>query len=455
MRGWRWFLIMCGLTSLIGPTAFSAPADEAPQFLERELLSFPTDGSFVFTSLPLELYKRYDVTIRTPYSLNPLRSSDGWWIKFDGLYWYESDSARWEMTRDGPDITVVTFRIRGTGRPLLLNTGRDVSTRIPVAFAEVARYIPPPPPLIIPLPDPPGPSTADADLLPGVLRLAGIAGGITLAILWTVALVAAFSARRRHRAELLRAQREELLARHAAEEERCREEEIEEAQQRQRDSEEAERRRQRKVEEAEVQRQRELHARARALAQVAHLERDFGNTEHRQRYAAKHRHELLGDLKQKWFSAYQLIRDDEELKQLLPQYDAQYDTNTLQWLEDKLEVIREADRQDIIPPPPTLPKAKPALHDIEQGILRFRQRKLHRQQVKVDDVRATIVQHIESRKAFEQDLIERGVDQDEIERHLAAYDRAFLEASAAEEGKSDGQKTQQHDNDDEEILRPE
>jgi len=153
---------------------------------------------------------------------------------------------------------------------------------------------------------------------------------------------------------------------------------------------------------------------------TAHLEQNFRDPEYQQLFAARHTGKILSSLSREWLAEYQAVIADESLRALL---ESVY-PEVLPFLESRLQVVRIAQRLAVQPAPEKKPKKTP--EEWLAGIEYYRSRTLTRKRVKVDDLKAGIIQDLQLLQEFIDELQNYAIDDDERERLITEFREHLL-----------------------------
>ena len=409
--------------------------------LERAVFAMPVTGAQIKTALPLQLHRSYDIKLRAPHNLGLLCGKPHW----DLFALRLSDQV--SQRRDVPacalarDVDEIILRYTGQGIPLLLQMTQDVSEVLPQVSVEIS-----PTPEPEPVPEP-------VSRIPAPLVWCAAGAGIVLC--WRLIVII----RRTLRHEPFSWELEPsqpVVSRRAlppgnAELDEAREELARARRDAQRAHQEAAQARQ-DIEQARQNATRFRHEQdevqrcAKVLAHWAELESNFLQPDFQQHYAAKHLRKILETDKDTWFQEAKRVRDDEPLRLLLERDYPQ----VLQVLEARLEMIRMAERLDVTPPPEK-PRLTPEDH--HRKVTNFRNRVLQWRQTKAEDFIAQRVQQLEMLHAFEEELAQYDLDEDERDRLLQEF-RQELDLIEPPKPKSKPDDDKEHPDDGFATLRP-
>jgi hypothetical protein len=129
-------MLMTVVMIIIATMAGSTTAEE---YVTREELALPMNGSIVKTSLPLKPFVIHHVWVRSPHALDPLWYDFGQTrVFFNGVRLKYASYVTDQDTRER-DTIGIGYRVRGTGEPLAIRVDKDLTAQIPNARVEIIR----------------------------------------------------------------------------------------------------------------------------------------------------------------------------------------------------------------------------------------------------------------------------------------------------------------------------
>jgi hypothetical protein len=192
-----------------------------------------------------------------------------------------------------------------------------------------------------------------------------------------------------------------------------------------------------------------ISAQARELQQQVELERNFLDPTYQEDYARKYAGEILNGWGRGWFSDYQALRADHALMARLQEEFPE----VVAFHEARLEVFRIAQRLDVAPPPEKPPVTP---DEWRRKVTNYRQKWLNWRETKAQDFIAQRLQQLEMLRAFEEDLAQYDLDEDERERLLQEFRQELDLIDPPKPKKKPDEDKEDNDEDDEGFatIRP-